>query len=181
MQSRNTACPFGNLAHIDSREIHRVLNVSIIDEVNYFLYCHYGAIVFGFFSACSQVRNNDGISHLHDRRRSEVGYVSTNLARFKRSSHSFSIDKRIARKVQHNRAFAHLGTGIKTNHAFGIVCGRHVYGDEIASTIDFVHVGDMMYITIDIPCCVHRYKRVVAIDFHTKVNSSISNQCTNGA
>ena len=171
----------GARAHVACGEVHRVLDVAVLQVVHHLLHGHGGAVVLRLGGRGAQVGQHDRVLHLHHLGRGEVGDVDAHLARRQRRGHGGVVHERVAREVQHHGAILHERAGAPAHHADGAFHGRHMDGEVVAGAEDVVQVRDVMDGARDAPRRAHRDVRIVAVHVHAQRHGRVRHLGADGA
>ena len=165
-------------SHIAVREVYRVFNISVFKEISNFFNCHYCTVFFRFLSRCTKMWCYKDSRSSCNQRVCKVCYIFLNLSAVKCSDQCFFIYKKISRKVQKYNTVFHLCESLFVYHLASIISKWYMNGDVIALAVDLIQRFAVFDGSGKIPCRINGNKRIVSINFHTKMCCRVCNHGT---
>ena len=162
--------------HIGIREVHGVMDITVVEVILYLLDRHHRTVVLGLLGGCAEMRQDDGPRHHRRLRIREVGHIGLYLPLVQCFRHIIVIDQHIAGEIQDADAVLHARDGILVDHALRTVDGWYMDRDIVALIVDFIENRRVMHLLGEIPGRLHGKVRIIAIDLHAEVNGGIGDE-----
>ena len=175
MQDSDTSAAAAD-THIGIREVHGVMDVTIVEVILYLLDRHHRTVVLGLFGRRAEMRQDDGSRHLRRLRIREVGYVGLYLAPGQCFCHVIVIHQHIAGEIQDADTVLHACDGLLVDHALRTVDGGYMDRDIVTLIVDFIEDRRVMHLLREIPGRLHGEVRIIAIDLHPEIDGGIRDE-----
>ena len=163
------------------REIDRVLDVPVLQEVHQLHGSHDGAVFFRFFGGSAQMRDGDDLVRLDDLFVREVSYVAAHDAVGDSLLQGRGIHEPASGEVQDHHALLHDREFIGIDESLGVFVLRDVQRDEIALGQEFVQTWRLLGIAGQPPGRLDGQERIVSPDFHAQTFGGIGQHGADGS
>ena len=163
------------------REIDRVLDVPVLQEVHQLHGRHDGAVFFGLFRGSPQMRNGDDLVRLDDLFIGEIRHVARHDAVGDGLLQGRGIHEPASGEIQDYHALLHDREFIGIDESLGVLVLRDMQRDEIALGQEFVQAWRLLGIAGQPPGRLDGQEWIVSPDFHAQALGGIGHHGADGA
>src|SRR5262249_4004811 len=162
--------------HDDVGEIHRIHDVTVLEEIAHLVDYHDGGIVLGLARGSPEVRKRHHVRVALEFFRGEIAYVIADALGCKPFEHGILVDDAIARKVEEDCTILHELDPLVIDHLAGDVKERYVQGHEVRRSENFLDAVGFLDLGRQAPCRVDGDVRIVPEHVHAELDGGVGHE-----
>ena len=154
--------------HVDSRKIHRIDDVAVLQEVRELVGCHHSTVFFRLFGAGADVRHGNDLVVMEQAGLGEVAHIAAQDAGFQGLEHGFLVDHAFTRKIQQHGAGLGGCQRLCIDHVPGGVNGRNMQRNVVGACQQRMQVFHLLHFVGQAPGRLDGKRRIVTQYLHVQ-------------